>query len=106
MNKMALNQYRSISEYRSVSLDCINIDNTIDNCNECNDRKISVECDKCGNGVCNNIECQWAFPHRGNTTYTICNGCYQDIDYKLIDFNHLLIYKFLKRNVRRRRISC
>ena len=66
----------------------------------------NYECNKCGNGICKNKNCGWLFPHKYNSMYTICDGCYKSIENKLINYNHLIIYKFLKKNVRRRRISC
>ena len=91
---------------RSVSVDCI-MDNVFDDlCNECDHNIIFHECNKCGNGVCNSIECSLSFPHYRNTEFIICNGCYKTIDYKLLNYDHLLIYKFLKKNMRKRRVSC
>lgn len=77
-----------------------------DTCNECNTNDISYECDKCGNGVCKQKNCQFSFPYKYNTTMVICKGCFNEIDNKLINYDHLIIYKFLKKNVRTRRISC
>ena len=88
---------------RSKSLECFTDKET---CNECDTNDITYECDKCGNGVCKQKKCQWTFPHKLNTTMVICKGCFDKIDNKLINYDHLLIYKFLKKNVRRRRISC
>ena len=88
---------------RSISLDT-GLDK--EKCNECNIESIENECNKCGNGICKNKNCGWLFPHKYNSMYTICDGCYKSIENKLINYNHLIIYKFLKKNVRRRRISC
>lgn len=77
-----------------------------DMCNECDDGVIQHLCDKCGNGVCNRTKCQWSFPTKFESVTVICNGCFNDIDNKLINYDHLLIYKFLKKNMRTRRVSC
>ena len=49
---------------------------------------------------------EMSFPYKYNTTRVICKGCFDRIDNKLINYDHLIIYKFLKKNIRRRRISC
>ena len=91
---------------RSVSVDCM-FDNVLDDlCNECDHNIIFHECNKCGNGVCRSAECHLTFPHHGNTQFIICNDCYKIIDNKLLNYNHLLVYKFLKKNMRKRRVSC
>jgi hypothetical protein len=95
-----------ITNKRSVSVDCM-LDNVLDDlCNECDHNIIFHECNKCGSGVCNSIECHSSFPHYRNTQFVVCNGCYKNIDYKLLNYDHLLIYNFLKKNMRKRRISC
>ena len=63
-------------------------------------------CNKCGNGVCAQTTCHWSFPHTFGSVMIICNGCFDVIDNKLINYDHLLIYRFLKKNVRTRRVSC
>lgn len=88
---------------RSKSLECFADKET---CNECNINDIKLDCNKCGNGVCKEPKCQWSFPHTHNTTLVICKGCFNAIDNKLINYDHLIIYKFLKKNMRSRRISC
>jgi hypothetical protein len=88
---------------RGASFDCIGNKET---CSECELERISYECDKCGNGVCKRKQCHWSFPHKFNTTKVICKGCFDNISNKLINYDHLIIYKFLKKNVRKRRISC
>ena len=91
---------------RSISLDNM-MDNVLDDlCNECDHNIIYNTCNKCGNGVCNSKECHSSFPHRKNTQFIVCNACYKSIEHKLINYDHLLIYKFLKNNMRKRRISC
>ena len=80
--------------------------NYVININKIYQLSIENECNKCGNGICKNRNCGWLFPHKYNSMYAICDGCYKSIENKLINYNHLIIYKFLKKNVRRRRISC
>jgi len=87
----------------SVSLDVIN---GTEMCNECELDKVSNACNKCGNGVCTQPMCQYTFQYKFNTTMVICKGCFDEIDNKLINYDHLIVYKFLKKNVRKRRISC
>lgn len=88
---------------RSISLDNYFCKET---CNECEINEITCQCDKCGNGVCKQTKCQWSFPHKFNTTMILCKGCFDEIDNKFINYDHLIIYKFLKKNVSRRRLSC
>lgn len=95
-------KFNLISQW-SVSLDVINGAET---CNECELDKVSNACNKCGNGVCGRSACQLSFPHKFNTTMIICKGCSNEIENKLINYDHLIVYKFLKKNVRKRRISC
>ena len=75
-------------------------------CNECDVDIITHACDKCGNGVCKQTDCSWQFPNKYNSNYILCHGCFADIDNKLINYDHMLVYKFLKNNMRKRRISC
>jgi len=91
---------------RSISLDSSGRYIDIEWCNECNTEPILNICNKCGNGVCKNESCHLSFPHQYNTTYIICYGCSSVIENKLINYDHLLIYKFLKQNIRKRRVSC
>lgn len=88
---------------RSISLDT-GLDK--EKCNECNIEPIENDCNRCGNGICKKKNCGWLFPHKYNSFFVICDNCYKSIENKLINYDHLIIYKFLKRNVRRRRISC
>ena len=95
-----------ISGNRNVSIDSYFDRYEDDTCSECDIEEIRNTCNKCGNGVCNQSGCKWSFPHTFNTTMIICKGCFDKIDNKLINYNHLLVYKFIKQNVRRRRLSC
>ena len=89
--------------HRCLSVYNINND---DMCNECDDKIVHNVCNKCGNGVCAQTTCHWSFPHTFDSVLIICNGCFDVIDNKLINYDHLLIYRFLKKNVRTRRVSC
>jgi hypothetical protein len=89
----------------------ISIDSYLDTddesiCNECDIEKIMNTCDKCGNGVCKKTNCHWMFPHTFNRSMIICKGCFDEIDNKLINYDHLLVYKFIKQNVKRRQLNC
>jgi hypothetical protein len=95
----------SVTQQRNVSVEkYLDIDYR-DACSECDEMPCMTECNRCGNGVCNSISCQWEFPHRYNTNYIICNDCYKRIDSKLINYDHLLVYKFLKNKTIKRRAS-
>lgn len=93
----------NLISHRSKSLECFDDKET---CSECEINKISYQCDKCGDGVCSHSNCQWSFPYKYNSIRVICKGCFDKIDNKLINYDHLIIYKFLKKNVSRRRLSC
>jgi len=106
MSTKSVHSPRGVPALRSISLDNM-FNNMVDDlCNECDHSIIYSECNKCGNGICINKDCSYKFPHYYNETLTICNGCYNEIDNKLINYDHLLIYKFLKNNMRKRRVSC
>ena len=95
------------SNIRSVSLDHYINNINDDLCNECNNNIIANQCNKCGNGVCYNIDCSYEFPHYYNKKLIVCKGCFNEINNKLINYDHLLIYKFLKNNmIRKRRLIC
>jgi hypothetical protein len=96
----------SLVSQRNISVDrYLNYDDN-DVCNECEQLSPTLQCDRCGNSVCNNVICHWSFPHKFNTNFIICKGCFTAIDNKLINYNHLLIYNFIKNNTTRRRHSC
>ena len=87
---------------RSFSLECDK-----EKCNECNLNLVFISCNKCASGLCLNNSCCWEFPHYYNTQYYICNSCYTYIDNKLINYDQLLIYNFIKQNtIIKRRHSC
>ena len=75
-------------------------------CSTCKNCEISKQCDKCGDGVCGHKHCHWSFPYKNNTNYILCVGCFNCIEKKLINYDHLLIYKFLKKHtIIQRRVS-
>ena len=77
-----------------------------DDCSICNLKSVSETCDKCGDGVCSQSQCYLSFPYKNNTNYILCVDCFNRIDNKLINYDHLLIYKFLKKHtVVHRRVS-
>ena len=57
-------------------------------------------CNKCGNSICDNEECCVMFPHQFNTTYFICNGCFDEISLKLILQIDLGKLELLKEKIR------
>ena len=70
--------------------------NWTDICEECNEKKQIVLCDKCGGGVCQNDDCSVLFPHYNNTLFVICNHCCDEIFDKfklMIDFTKIKLLK-------------
>ena len=88
---------------RSISLDIFREE---DNCGICNTESVSNTCNKCGDGVCTHPSCQWSFPDKHNETYVLCDYCFNTINKKLLNYDHLIIYKFLKKHTNGRRLSC
>lgn len=77
-----------------------------DVCSTCKTGEISKQCDKCGDGICGHKHCYWSFPYKNNTNYILCVGCFNHIEKKLINYDHLLIYRFLKKHTLvQRRVS-
>jgi len=87
---------------RSTSLDIFRDE---DNCSICNTDPVSDACDKCGDGICKYPCCQWAFPTNTRKNYILCDVCFNRIDKKLLNYDHLIIYKFLKKHTKRRQLS-
>jgi hypothetical protein len=73
-----------------------------DCCNECNEKKKIVCCDKCGNAVCTNNRCTVMFPHYKGGVYAVCTSCKTQIEGKLKIFIDLDKLKLLKRKIRKR----
>ena len=89
---------------RSRSLD---IFRDKDDCSICDQSPVIDTCDKCGDGVCKHPNCQWSFPYKDNKDLILCKCCYNKIDSKLLNYDHVIIYKFIKKHTfKRRRISC
>jgi len=99
-----MNRNVKLAGMRAVSLDSIFEER--ETCNECEIESVINTCNKCGNGVCKQKQCSWKFPHKFKSTYILCNGCFKEIDKKLINYDHMIIYKFLKKNTKKRRVSC
>lgn len=88
---------------RSIYLDIFRDE---DNCGICNTDPINDTCDKCGDGVCRHPNCQWSFPSKDNKNYILCDRCFNRINKKLLNYDHLIIYKFLKKHTKTRQFSC
>ena len=69
-------------------------------CEMCNEKNSTEWCNKCGVGICDNNECVLKFPHRGNTIYSICSSCRDEIDAKLIPLIDLGKLSLLKERIR------
>ena len=77
----------------------------MDNCNECDEKRQIVCCDKCANAVCTNSTCCILFPHHGDSVFAICKSCKNEIESKLklvVDIDKL---KLLKRKIKRRTMN-
>lgn len=99
-----MNRNVKLAGMRTVSLDSIFEER--EPCNECEIESVINTCNKCGNGVCKQKQCSWKFPDKYKSIYILCNGCYKEIDRKLINYDHMVVYKFLKKNMKKRRVSC
>jgi|TARA_Y100000385_G_scaffold249178_1_gene270364 hypothetical protein len=99
-----MNRNVKLAGMRAVSLDSIFEER--ETCNECEIESVINTCNKCGNGVCKQKQCSWKFPGKYKSIYILCNGCYKEIDRKLINYDHMVVYKFLKKNMKKRRVSC
>lgn len=67
-----------------------------DKCYECNQDKMILQCDKCGNSICTSSKCSVLFPHYFNTIFAVCNSCRLDIECKLkisVDVEKLRLLK-------------
>ena len=74
--------------------------NERDECNECNEVKTILQCNKCGNSICTSRKCSLLFPHYFNSIFAVCNSCRLDIEGKLkisIDVEKL---KLLKKKIK------
>lgn len=77
----------------------------IDFCNECDEERKIVSCDKCANAVCTNYKCSLLFPHRNGSVYAVCNTCRVEIESKLKLFVDLDKLKLLKRKIKKRMLN-
>jgi hypothetical protein len=73
-----------------------------DYCNECDEKKKIVCCDKCGNAVCTSNRCTVMFPHYKGGVFAVCTSCKTQIEGKLKIFIDLDKLKLLKRKIRKR----
>ena len=55
-----------------------------DVCESCKNNTPLYNCNKCGDGICDDEECSMKFPHYSNTTFFICMSCVDEISLKLI----------------------
>ena len=72
-----------------------------DICNECNEVKKIILCNKCGNSICTSSKCCIIFPHYFDTLFAVCNDCRLEVEGKLkilIDFEKL---KLLKKKIKK-----
>src|SRR6056300_1358757 len=80
----------------------------VDLCNICEKKCNLLTCDKCGEGVCSNIECSTLFPHYSNSLFVICNDCNVTISKKfklVIDLSKIRLLKQKIENKQCRRNS-
>jgi len=78
------------------NLDYDDYDDYDDCCEECQVNTSLYNCNKCARSICDAAECCVTFPHYYNTTYFICNGCFDEISLKLtlqIDLGKLELLK-------------
>tara|TARA_B100000035_G_C20653242_1_gene401922 strand:+ start:212 stop:574 length:363 start_codon:yes stop_codon:yes gene_type:complete len=84
------------SNCESISVLFSENSNWTDICEECEEKKQIVLCEKCGGGVCENEDCSFLFPHYNNTLFVICRRCCDEVfdKFKLVmDFTKLKLLK-------------
>ena len=75
-----------------------------DVCNECDQKRKIICCDKCGNAVCTSNRCTIMFPHYVGGIFAVCTSCKTQIEGKLkilVDFDKL---KLLKKKIMKKRM--
>jgi len=75
-----------------------------DVCNECDQKRKIICCDKCGNAVCTSNQCTVMFPHYVGGIFAVCTSCKTQIEGKLkilVDFDKL---KLLKKKIMKKRM--
>ena len=75
-----------------------------DVCNECDQKRKIICCDKCGNAVCTSNRCTVMFPHYMGGVFAVCTSCKIQIEGKLkilVDFDKL---KLLKKKIMKKRM--
>lgn len=91
---------RDSNDYSSKKTKLFSKKHLTEPCEMCNESNSTEWCNKCGVGICDNNECVLKFPHRGNTTYSICSNCTKDINAKLIPLIDLGKLSLLKERIR------
>ena len=71
-----------------------------DVCESCQINTTLYSCNKCGNGICDDVECSLIFPHYHNTTYFVCKSCVDTISQNLILQIDLGKLELLKEKIR------
>jgi hypothetical protein len=71
-----------------------------DVCESCQLNTPQYSCNKCGNGICDDVECSMKFPHYSNTTYFVCMSCADTISLNLVLLIDLGKLKLLKEKIR------
>ena len=92
--------YKSIDGNNYIDRDLSKKKRLTEPCEICNEDNVTECCNKCGTGVCNNVKCSLKFPHRGNTVYSVCSICNQEIGAKLIPLIDLGKLRLLKYRIR------
>lgn len=75
-----------------------------DVCNECDQKRKIICCDKCGNAICTSNRCAVMFPHYVGGIFAVCTSCKTQIEGKLkilVDFDKL---KLLKKKIMKKRM--
>lgn len=54
----------------------------LDYCSTCNQKNVSMCCDKCGDAVCDNKNCCTTFPQYNKDKYVLCKHCIDSIEQK------------------------
>jgi hypothetical protein len=84
------------TRYRRQSMDSLTQISDVDYCNECEQEKQILCCEKCAESVCIKGKCSLTFPHYNDTLYVICRTCTKKIENKLlvlVDLDKLVLLK-------------
>jgi len=89
--------------YQQIEIrDFVNTLTEVDHCDECDEKKKIICCDKCANSVCCSYSCSILFPHHNGGVYAVCRSCKTQIEGKLKIFIDLDKLKLLKRKIKKR----